>query len=81
MEPMQHTESGTDELVERPVEPGAAVFNPIPRQGHYYVFTSRMGDYAAPVEVILPGLGPGARFRAKIRYDGILYVEEYELVP
>jgi hypothetical protein len=29
---------------------------------------------------MLPGLQVGARFRAQVRYDGILYVEEYELV-
>lgn len=81
IEPMQVTEPGAGDTVEHPVEPGEAVFNPIPQEGQYYVFTTRIGDYAAPVETILPGLDIGARFRAKIRYDGILFVEEYELMP
>lgn len=81
IEPMQVTESGTGDTVEHAVEPGKAVFNPIPREGQYYVFTTRIGDYSAPIEAILPGLDVGARFRAEIRYDGILYVGEYELVP
>jgi hypothetical protein len=81
IEPMQYTESGAGEMVEHPVVSGEAVFNPISREGQYYVFTTNIGDYAAPVETVLPGLDAGARFRARIRYDGILYVEEYELVP
>jgi hypothetical protein len=80
-EPMLVTEPGAGDTVAHSVEPGEPVFNPIPREGQYYLFTTRIGDYAAPVEVILPGLDVGARFRAKIRYDGVLYVEEYELVP
>jgi hypothetical protein len=80
-EPMLVTEPGAGDTVAHSVEPGEAVFNPIPREGQYYLFTTRIGDYASPVEVILPGLDVGAKFRAQIRYDGILYVEEYELVP
>jgi hypothetical protein len=80
-EAMLVTEPGAGDTVAHSVEPGEAVFNPIPREGQYYVFTAGIGDYAAPVEVILPGLEVGDKFRAKIRYDGVLYVEAYELVP
>jgi hypothetical protein len=81
IESMEYTEPGAGDTVAHPVEPGKAVFIPIPRDGQYYVFTTKVGDYAVPIETILPGLEVGSRFRAKIRYDGILYVEEYELVP
>ncbi len=81
IESMEYTEPGAGDTVAHPVEPGKAVFIPIPRDGQYYVFTTKVGDYAVPIETILPGLEAGASFRAKIRYDSILFVEEYELMP
>jgi hypothetical protein len=81
IEPMMHTEPEAGDTEEHALEPGQGVFQPIPRAGQHYVFTTRIGDYAAPVEVILPGLDVGARFRAEVQFDGVLYVEEYELVP
>jgi hypothetical protein len=61
--------------------PGERAFEPIPREGGYYLFTPKIGGDDAPADVVLPGLEVGDRFRARVRYDGILYVEEYEVLP
>ena len=54
-------------------------FKPIPKAGIYYVFTTKYG-FPETIEKNLPGLEVGSKFRAEIRYDGSLYVEEYEVI-
>ncbi|NOZ82162.1 MAG: hypothetical protein GXO63_03385 [Candidatus Micrarchaeota archaeon] len=49
----------------------------IPRENGTFVFT-KLAD--SPGEKLFPGLKPGDRIRAKILYNGILYVDEYELI-
>ena len=61
-------------------EQGKKIFKPIPKNGNYYVFTTKYG-FPETVEKILPGLKEGDKFRAKINYCGTLYVEEYEIIP
>jgi len=55
------------------------IFKPIPKDGNYYVFTTKYG-FPETIEKILPGLQVGSKFRAEIWYDGSLYIEEYEVV-
>ena len=81
LESMEYPAPGAGDTVEHPLEPGRAAFRPIRREGHYYLFTTKIGDDGAPVETTLPGLEAGASFRARVRYDGVLYVEEYEVMP
>jgi len=65
-------------------------YEPIPKEENYFVFTTKI-FYSeveeAPVpepevttEKILSGLKVGDTFRAKINYDGTLYVDEYEII-
>lgn len=60
-------------------EPGERIFKPIPKEGNYYVFTTKYG-FPEAIEKNLPGLQVGSKFRAEIWYDGSLYVEEYEVI-
>jgi hypothetical protein len=88
--PMKESENGVESAqppehegqltADQQVESGEKVFQTIPREENYYVFTTRMGDFPGIVEKTLPGLQVGSRFRAEIQYDGRLYVEEYELM-
>ena len=59
------------------LEPGRKTFKPIPKDGDYFVFTTKIGDFPETVEKILPGLKVGSKFRAEVYYDGLLYVKEY----
>ena len=62
IEPMEYTESGSGETVEHPVGPGKTAFNPIPREGQYYVFTPRIGTMQPPLRSSCPALilAPGS---------------------
>ncbi len=60
------------------LEQGKHVFKPIPKDGNYFVFTTKIGEYADIVEKILPGLKTGDRLIADISYDGTVYIEEYK---
>ena len=60
-------------------EPGEKIFKPIPKDGSYYVFTTKYG-FPEAIEKNLPGLKVGSKFRAEIWYDGSLYVEEYGVI-
>jgi len=76
---------GEKSSVEYPLEPGEEplpkTYKPIPREGKYFVFTTKIIGYPETSQKILPGLEIGSKFRAKIHYAGSLYVEEYEIVP
>ena len=69
--------SGEDIIVVTPVK---NIFKPIPKDGNYHVFTTKIGNFPGIIEKNLPGLEVGSRFRAEIYYDGSLYVEEYEVI-
>ena len=56
-------------------------YKPIPKQGGYYVFTTKIIQYPQTSARTLPGLNVGNKFRAEILYDGTLYVEEYQIIP
>ena len=62
------------------VAPEEKIFKSIPKNGNYYIFTTKIGNFPEIIEKNLPGLEIGSKFRAKIYYDGSLYVEEYELI-
>jgi hypothetical protein len=80
LESTQIPENGAHQTVSKEVEPEKKVFKPIPKDKDDYVFTTRIGDFSGIIEKRLPGLEVGSQFRAEIRYDGTLYVEEYELL-
>lgn len=66
-------------------------YKPIPKQGNKFILTTnifyqeidRAGftpRYEIAREKNLPGLKTGDKFRAKIYYNGTLFVEEYEII-
>ena len=68
-------------LVGQPAQTPAKVFLPIPQVGGRWVFTTQVGSVPEIKEKSLAGLRAGSRFQAHVRFDGILYVEEYDLIP
>ncbi len=44
-------------------------------------FATQIGSVSTPTDKLLPGLTVGSRFRATVKYDGRIFVEEYELLP
>ena len=78
-------ESDLEEPVSHPLEPGTEplpkTYKPIPKEGEYFVFTTKIIEYPETSMKVLPGLKIGDKFRAEIFYDGSLYVEEYEIIP
>jgi hypothetical protein len=74
-------ESDAGQVVTHQAEPGEPAFEPIPREGGAFVFSTLTTDARDPAELLLPGLTASARFRARVLYDGTLYVQEYELIP
>ena len=67
--------------VGQPAQTPVKVFLPIPKVGGRWVFTTQVGGVPGIEEKSLAGLQAGSRFRAHVRFDGILYVEEYDLIP
>jgi len=59
---------------------GRRAFKPLPKEGKYFVLTTKVGNFPKIIEKTLPGLKEGDKFRAEIYYDGSLYVQEYEMV-
>lgn len=55
-------------------------FEPIPKDKEYFVFTTKIGDFPRTIEKTLVGLREGSKFRAEISYNGVLYIEEYEVI-
>jgi hypothetical protein len=63
------------------VQAGEKTFRPLPREGDRWVFVTDIGDVKEVRDQVLPGLVPGTRFRAEVWYDGVLYIERYEIIP
>lgn len=80
-EPARPPEGDAQTTIGRQIQPGEAVFKPIPREGDHFVFYPKLTDSSSAGETVLPGLEIGSRFRAEIRFNGTLYVEEYEVLP
>lgn len=74
-------EAGGEDTVGQPAQPGEIVYKQLPREGEVYIFTTKVGNTKEEVLKKLLGLEEGTRFRAEIRYDGILYISEYEIIP
>jgi hypothetical protein len=79
-ESAQLAEDGTQQTVSQQVEHEKKIFKPIPKDGNYYIFTTKIGNFSGIIKKNLPGLEIGTKFRAEIYYDGSLYVEEYEVI-
>jgi len=85
--PINESEGGRESLqlpeenttVSQKVVPGNKTFKPIPKDRNYFVFTTKVGKFPGIIEKNLPGLEVGSKFRAEIYYDGLLYIEEYEV--
>ena len=75
----EYEETPEKDTISHPVTHVKKIFKPIPKDGNYYVFTTKYG-FPETVEKNLPGLEVGSKFPAKIWYDGSLYVEEYEVI-
>ncbi len=80
LESGQPAEGAAQHTAEQPARPEEIVFNPLPKEGDLFVFTTKVGAFPSAIERVLPGLEAGSKFRAAIRHDGTLYVEEYEEV-
>ena len=81
MESAQSPGGDAGQLVVHQVGPGDTTFEPIPREGDHFVFSILATDALDSGEIVLPGLTIGSRFRARVQYDGTLYVQEYEPIP
>ena len=79
MEPAQSKDISSEQNMSHKSEPEKKIFKPIPKDGIYYVFTTKYG-FPETIEKNLSGLKVGSKFRAEIWYDGSLYVGEYELI-
>ena len=80
MESEQLTEDDTQQTVGHQVVPENKIFKPIPKDGDYFVFTTKIGRFPEIIENPLHGLEVGYTFRAEIQYDGsLLYVREYDV--
>ena len=80
MESAQLAEEDTQQTASQQVEPEKKIFKPIPKEGNYYIFTTKIGNFYGIIEKNLPGLEIGTKFRAEIYYDGSLYIKEYEVI-
>ena len=79
--PSGNIEAGEEDTIGQSVQPGEIVYKPLPKEGDFFIFTTRVGDFTKEVVQVLNGLEEGSRFRAEIRYDGTLYISEYEIIP
>ena len=73
----EYGNTNSDQDISHVITPEEKIFKPIPKDGNYHVFTTKIGDFPGITEKNLPGLEVGSKFRAEIQYDGYLYVEEY----
>lgn len=55
-------------------------FESIPKEGEYFVFTTKLVQPPETSQKTLAGLKAGDKFRAKVDYNGMIYVEEYEII-
>ena len=79
-EPGNSNTNSEQDIISHVVTPEEKIFKPIPKDGNYYVFTTKIGNFPEIIEKNLLGLEVGSKFRAEIYYDGSLYVEEYEVI-
>ena len=77
----QPLESDAGQVVTHQAETDDTTLEPVLREGGYFVFSTLAIDTQESGELLLPGLTAGARFRARVLYDGTLHVQEYELIP
>lgn len=61
----------------RAVDIPKKTYKPLPKEGNYFVFTTKMGPYPDGTEKMLSGLKAGDRFTAQILYNGTIFIEEY----
>jgi predicted RNA-binding protein with RPS1 domain len=78
MESSISTKDRAQQTIIHQAGPQKKSFRPIPRHGKYLVFTTKIGKFPGTIEKKLPGLKAGSKFNAEIRYDGHLYIGEYE---
>lgn len=73
-------ESDPQQTTSHKTQPRQSEFMPLPTEEGNFVFTTEIGNFENPVEKVLPGMEVGTKIRAAIRYDGVLYIEEYEVI-
>lgn len=61
-------------------EPIPKIFKPITKINGIWQFTTKIIQYPETSQKSLPGLKVGDKFRAKIKYNGNIFVEEYQIV-
>ena len=74
-------EGGGEDTIEQPAQPLEFESKQLPQDGGVYTFTTQVGEVKEEAQKKLSGLDVGTRFRAEIRFDGILYITEYEIIP
>lgn len=55
-------------------------FKPIPSEGNYFIFTTKIGESFEKNETVIQGLEVGSKLRAEIYYDGLIYIKEYGVI-
>jgi hypothetical protein len=74
-------EGGADDTIKHPAQPAEIVFKELAQDEGVYIFTTKIGEENEEIRTNLPGLKVGTRFQAGILFDGILYINEYEIIP
>jgi hypothetical protein len=59
--------------------PSEKTFKSIRKDGDYFVFTTKVGDFPTTIEKTFPGIEVGSRLIAEINFDGSLFIGEYEI--
>lgn len=77
LESAKSAKDGNQQTISHQVRPLKKIFKPIPKDGNYLIFTTKIGKFLGTIEKILPGLEAESKFGAEIRFDGKLYIREY----
>ncbi len=77
---LESSRQAVDDTLSQTIQPGKTIFKPIPKEGNYFVFTTKILPYPETSQKSLAGLKEGNKFRAKVDYNGIVYVDEYEII-
>jgi hypothetical protein len=76
-------EEPTSNSPEEPVSHIPTFAEPIPRENGYFIYNIETNLVVGEIEIILPGLEVGSKFRATISYcsPNMISVGKYEIIP
>ena len=70
----------SQQTVTTQIKPSERTYKPIPKDGDFFVFTTKIIEYPETSLKLLQGLKEGNKFRAEILYDGLLHLGEYQII-